>query len=318
MKLVFALASIVMATLLLTRFAFKVKSPSVKMLFSAFHRLKTPVRSTVAALLTRPFALPNLKASYRSFFTSSASPQLPTSTLAKYRKDYKPSAFQLPNVSLTFQLSGNETTVMSNLHLTVKEPVRLEDDLVLDGEDLELRSVKINGRTLNESEYFVSPISLTIKKNSVLSSLDSSNGFRLSIEVKISPEKNLALSGLYQSQSQLLLTQCEAMGFRRIVYHLDRPDVLSTFEVRLEADKNSFPVLLSNGNCVDKGDLADTNRHYAVWKDPFPKPSYLFALVAGNLDHISSQYTTKSGRNVSLGIYSSSENKPKLEHAMYR
>jgi aminopeptidase N len=117
--------------------------------------------------------------------------------------------------------------------------------------------------------------------------------FKLENIVKVKPEKNLALSGLYkESATDLLCTQCEASGFRRIAFHYDRPDVLSTYTVRLEAEKAAFPLLLSNGNMVESGDVAGTTRHWAIWEDPFPKPSYLFALVAGDLGSIHDTFTT--------------------------
>lgn len=140
--------------------------------------------------------------------------------------------------------------------------------------------------------------------------------FELTTVVNIKPDKNLALSGLYQSGSNLLCTQCEAMGFRRIAFHLDRPDILTIYTVRLEGDKALYPILLSNGNMVAAGDLGG-NKHYTVWEDPFPKPSYLFALVAGDLGSIHDEYTTASGRRVKLGIFSDKENAGKLGHAMY-
>jgi len=122
------------------------------------------------------------------------------------------------------------------------------------------------------------------------------------------------LSGLYKSGSAYC-TQCEAEGFRRITYYLDRPDVMAKYRVRLEADKKSCPLLLSNGNFLEKGDLGN-NRHYALWEDPFPKPSYLFAVVAGDLGSIKDTYTTKSGREVTIEIFSEHDNVDKLDHAM--
>jgi len=191
-------------------------------------------------------------------------------------------------------------------------------DLELDGEDLLLMSVKINGKALSEEAYSVSEGKLKIFAASLPT--DAKKTFELETTVKLSPEKNLALSGLYTSGGSLLCTQCEAMGFRRIAYHLDRPDVLTKYKVRLEADKAAFPLLLSNGNMIESGPVVDgakQGRHYAIWEDPFPKPSYLFALVAGDLGAIHSTYTTKSGRVVKLGIFSDKENAGKLEHAMY-
>jgi aminopeptidase N len=133
--------------------------------------------------------------------------------------------------------------------------------------------------------------------------------------VEIIPEDNTQLSGLYKSGA-MYCTQCEAMGFRRITYYPDRPDNMAVFEeIRIEASQKDYPVLLSNGNLIDKGDLGN-GRHYATWKDPFPKPSYLFCAVAGNLGSIQDSYTTMSGRNVKLEIFSEKENVSKLQYAM--
>lgn len=133
-------------------------------------------------------------------------------------------------------------------------------------------------------------------------------------QVKIRPEKNFELSGLYKSGSAYC-TQCEAEGFRRITYYLDRPDVMAKYRVRLEADKKKCPLLLSNGNFVESGD-AGNGRHYALWEDPFPKPSYLFAVVGGDLGSIKDTFVTKSGRKVTIEIFSEHDNVDKLDHAM--
>ena len=125
----------------------------------------------------------------------------------------------------------------------------------------------------------------------------------MTIEKSICPEENTALTGLYCS-NKLYCTQCESHGFRRITYYLDRPDVMSTFTTKIIADKSLCPVLLSNGNCTEKGELED-NKHFATWEDPFKKPSYLFALVAGDLAHIKDTYVTKSGKEVSLELFQS-------------
>jgi aminopeptidase N len=157
--------------------------------------------------------------------------------------------------------------------------------------------VKIDGILLDPSQYRVNSDKLIIPHTTLVAALGVPvRRFQVETKVAIRPDKNLSLSGLYKSgQSSLLSTQCEAMGFRRIAYHLDRPDVLSRYRVRLEADKLRYPLLLSNGNCIEQGDAttassssssSSSKRHYAVWDDPFPKPSYLFALVAGNLTYL--------------------------------
>ena len=235
-----------------------------------------------------------------------------------FRADYKPSPYQISKIYLNFELDESETIV------TTRSLLRLSDaqfqDLSLDGEELELVEVSINGVRLTQEQYRTETEKLIILATTIQHFLTSSNSkdFELITKVKIRPDKNLALSGLYKSgDSGLLCTQCEAMGFRRITYYLDRPDVLSVYEVRLEGDKKKYPLLLSNGNKVESGDIAGTNKHYAVWEDPFRKPSYLFALVAGDLAFIQDTYKTKSGKRVQLGIYSDKENVDKLDHAMY-
>lgn len=140
------------------------------------------------------------------------------------------------------------------------------------------------------------------------------NEFSLEIVTALDPEANSALEGLYMSDGAYC-TQCEAEGFRRITYFLDRPDVLATYDVRVEADKAQFPYLLSNGNKVNSGDLAD-GRHFVSWQDPFPKPAYLFALVAGNFDLLEDKFVTQSGREVLLQVFVDIGNLHKAKHAM--
>jgi aminopeptidase N len=230
----------------------------------------------------------------------------------------------ISKVHLSFDLDESDTTVVSQCDMLVTSNSKTSgtfEDLVLDGEELELVHAKINDAILSSEQYKIDGAKLIIFGSALaeLVAKDAGN-FQLETSVKIKPDKNLALSGLYKSgTSQLLCTQCEAMGFRRIAYHFDRPDVLSTYTVRLEGDKAKFPLLLSNGNQIDSGEVAGTNgaRHWAMWEDPFPKPSYLFALVAGDLGSIHSTYTTTSGRVVKLGIYSDKENEDKLDFAMY-
>jgi len=172
--------------------------------------------------------------------------------------------------------------------------------------------VRINNIVLEKTMYEVNEETLTIYKSSL-----PEQSFTLETEVELNPSQNLALSGLYSSGS-MLCTQCEAMGFRRITYHLDRPDILTRYTVRLEANKSRFPILLSNGNKLESG-VSEENpeNHYVIWNDPFPKPSYLFALVAGDLGSIHDTYETKEGLEVALGIYSEAKNVNKLQHAMY-
>ena len=180
----------------------------------------------------------------------------------------------------------------------------------LDGEDLVLRSIELNGTPLSEgSDYALTPDGLSLLKPPA-----GTEPFVLKTTVSIEPHKNTQLSGLYKS-SGMLCTQCEAEGFRRITYFQDRPDVMATYDVRIEADKAKYPLLLANGNEVSKGD-ADGGRHWASFTDPFRKPSYLFACVAGDLGGIESTFTTCSGRPVRLALWSEAENVDQLDWAM--
>jgi aminopeptidase N len=204
--------------------------------------------------------------------------------------DYRPPAFLIDEVSLAFDLAANTTRVKAKLN--VRRNGAADEPLKLNGERLKLISVAIDGRTLSEAERQVDAEFLTIA--------GVPDAFVLETEVEIDPENNKALEGLYMSGGRFC-TQCEAEGFRKITYWPDRPDVLSRFTVRIEADK-AFQHLLSNGNLVDSGALPG-GRHFAVWNDPFPKPCYLFALVAGELDVLEDKLVTMSGRTVDLRIF---------------
>jgi len=209
-------------------------------------------------------------------------------------KNYKPSNYLIDKVYLDFALHPTATRVNSRLSMRPNPAAAgTHRPLVLDGEHLDLVEIKLDGIPLDERDYRVSSSDLTIKKL-------PAKPFKLEIVTKINPEANKALSGLYRS-SGVYCTQCEAEGFRRITYFLDRPDVLATYTTRIEADANEAGVLLGNGNPVERGSAGD--RHYAVWEDPHPKPSYLFALVGGNLTSIASDFETASGRPVDLRIY---------------
>jgi aminopeptidase N len=209
---------------------------------------------------------------------------------AIHRKDYRRPDYRIDTVDLTFDLSPDATVVTSRLVLTAETagaPLRL------DGEDLELLSIAIDGKALDKGAYNTDAESLTI--------FIPPASFTLEIATKINPKGNTQLSGLYQSSGNYC-TQCEAEGFRRITYFLDRPDVMAVYRTTIRADKKTCPVLLSNGNLVEQGDLPD-GRHFAVWADPFPKPCYLFALVAGDLAVAEDSFTTQSGRKVALRIF---------------
>jgi aminopeptidase N len=212
-----------------------------------------------------------------------------------YLKDYTPPHFLIGETMLDFALAPEETRVRSRLSVRPNQASKAKTGaLKLDGEMLKLVRVAIDGNELEASRYSVTDKDLTIESV-------PQKPFTLEIETVCNPEANKALSGLYRSQG-IYCTQCEAEGFRRITYHLDRPDVLSKFRVRIEAGAKEAPVLLSNGNLIESGD-AGGGRHFAVWEDPFPKPSYLFALVAGKLGMVQDSFSTRSQRKVDLRIY---------------
>lgn len=221
-----------------------------------------------------------------------------------YLKDYRKPDFLIPEVSLHFELKQEQTVVTSIMRF--QRDGASSAPLVLDGEKMQLLSVALDGRPINEDGYRLSDSTLTL--------VDVPDCFELEIKTLLQPHLNTELSGLYQSSGNFC-TQCEAEGFRRITYYLDRPDVLSVYRVRITADENSCPVLLSNGNPLDSGKL-DDGTHWAEWFDPHPKPSYLFALVAGKLDHVTDEFITVSGKKVALNIYAQAHNIEKCDHAM--
>src|SRR6201991_1040217 len=199
--------------------------------------------------------------------------------------DYRPPAFLVDEVHLTFLLEPNTTRVKARLQ--VRRNGDHAEPLKFNGERLKAISVAVDGRVLAEAERSIDDEFLTIP--------GVPDAFVLETEVEIDPENNKALDGLYMSGGRFC-TQCEAEGFRKITFWPDRPDVLSRFTVRIEADKG-FQRLLSNGNLMESGPLPG-GRHFAVWNDPFPKSSYLFALVAGELDVLEDSFVTMSGRKV--------------------
>jgi len=210
-----------------------------------------------------------------------------------YLKDYRPSPYLIEKVDLDVALAPDNARVRSRLKVTPNShPDAPAGPLTLNGEKLELHSLRVDGEPVND--YAVDDSTLTIAS-------PPDGPFEVEIETACNPEANKALEGLYRS-GRMYCTQCEPEGFRRITYFIDRPDVLSRYRVRIEADKSEAPVLLSNGNLVDEGDL-DGGRHFAVWEDPFPKPSYLFALVGGHLAFVTDTFITRSGRTVELRIY---------------
>ncbi|WP_119968275.1 aminopeptidase N [Shewanella japonica] len=224
-----------------------------------------------------------------------------TQAQAKHLKDYQAPAYTISHIDLNFDLKGNETTVVATSK--VQRVGQHTENLILVGEQINLQSVLING---DKAQYQEANNELVIQTN-----LDD---FELTLVTLQDPEANSSLEGLYMSDGAYC-TQCEAEGFRRITYFLDRPDVLAIYTVRVEADKTAFPFLLSNGNLVEKGDTT-ADRHYVRWEDPFPKPSYLFALVAGDFDLLEDKFVTRSGREVKLQVFVDKGNLHKANHAM--
>ncbi len=219
--------------------------------------------------------------------------------------DYQAPDYLVDQAALTFELASDMTRVRSVLSMR-KNPQGQLNDCVLDGEQLKLISIKIDGRELQGNEYQCTDSALLISS--------PPDKFELEIETEIFPEKNTALEGLYHS-GRLLCTQCEAEGFRRITYYPDRPDVMAVFTVSIVADKVLWPIMLSNGNLDGQGQF-DDGRHWVRWHDPHPKPSYLFALVAGDLYCQQDSFVTASGRQVQLEIFVDPENSHKCDHAL--
>jgi len=209
--------------------------------------------------------------------------------------DYQPPAWLVETVELDVSLHATETRVRATLRLKPNPDAPAAAPLALDGDELTLTSIKLDGAPLAADSYAATPERLSIAQ-------PPQRPFVLEIETLVDPTANTQLSGLYRA-GDTHCTQCEAEGFRRITYFPDRPDVMAVYTTRVEAEKAEAPVLLANGNLVEAGDVAGTTRHYAVWHDPFPKPSYLFALVGGALGHVADEFVTMSGRRIALRIY---------------
>jgi len=224
-----------------------------------------------------------------------------------FLKDYQVPDYLISNVDLTFDLEEEATTVTSVL--TVKRndvSMQKNAPLILDGEQLELISIKIDEKKLTNQDYKLTDKTLTID--------NVPESFHLECITKIEPQKNLSLEGLYKS-SGIFCTQCEAQGFRKITYYLDRPDVMAIFTTTIIADKKKYPILLSNGNKIATQSMSD-GKHLAKWRDPFKKPAYLYALVAGDLGEVTDSYITKSGKKVDLKIFVNKGNEDRCAHAM--
>ncbi|MFV3368028.1 aminopeptidase N [Pseudomonas sp. NY15435] len=224
-----------------------------------------------------------------------------------YLKDYQAPEYLIDETNLTFELYEDHTLVHAQLVMR-RNPERGDGlpPLVLDGQQLELLSVALDDQPLAAGQYQLDENHLTLQPTAKTFTVDST--------VRIHPESNTALEGLYKS-GKMFCTQCEAEGFRKITYYLDRPDVMSSFTTTLSAEQHKYPVLLSNGNPVASGS-EEGGRHWATWQDPFKKPAYLFALVAGDLWCVEDQFTTMSEREVTLRIYVEPENIDKCQHAM--
>ncbi|CAJ2676558.1 unnamed protein product [Trifolium pratense] len=271
-----------------------------------------------------------------------------------FLKDYKKPDYYFETVDLKFSL-GEEKTIVSSKIAVFPRVEGSSPPLVLDGQDMTLVSVQINGKALKEEDYHLDARHLTIQSppsgkydlfffeeaklahpnwrqresnlrpqeehtprsqaNTNAPTQVGCGKYDLEIVTEILPQKNTSLEGLYKSSGNFC-TQCEAEGFRKITYYQDRPDIMAKYTVRIEADKALYPVLLSNGNLAGQGDL-EGGKHYAVWEDPFKKPCYLFALVAGQLASRDDTFTTRSGRKVSLRIWTPADDVPKTAHAMY-
>lgn len=219
-----------------------------------------------------------------------------------YLKDYQAPAYAISQVQLHFNLFPSATRVKAKLNLKKLK----NEPLVLNGKDLKLISILLNEKPLAISEYAVTETDLTIS--------NTPSEFTLETEVEINPEANKSCEGLYLSGG-IFATQCEAESFRKITYFIDRPDVMTTYTVHIEAEKQKYPYLLSNGDLIEKKDLGN-GRHTATWKDPFKKPSYLFALVAGDMGVIEDSFTTKSGKKVKLEVFAPHGKQSRCYHAM--
>jgi aminopeptidase N len=223
-------------------------------------------------------------------------------TNRQYLKDYVSPAFEIENINLYFNLHETATVIQSKIQFKKLK----NEDLVLNGEHLKLKSVFLNEKELSDGDYILTDSDLTI--------LNTPDQFQLQISVEVNPSENKSCEGLYLSQG-IFCTQCEAESFRKITYFLDRPDVMTKYTVEIESNSKKYPVLLSNGDLVSEKTLPD-GRHYSKWNDPFKKPSYLFALVAGDLGVIKDTFTTKSGKKVDLSVYASHGKQDRCHHAM--
>ena len=222
--------------------------------------------------------------------------------------DYRPTDFVLERVDLTFELDPSNTKIEARLIFHRRQGADTAAPLTLDGDELVLSGLLLDQNEVPSDQYTATPQSLTIRD------LPGSGPFEITVTNFINPEANSQLMGLYRTNG-VYCTQCEAEGFRRITYFPDRPDVLAPYTITIIADKAANPLLLSNGNFLGGGNF-DEGRHFAAWFDPHPKPSYLFALVAGDLGIVEDSFTTMSGRDVALKIYVEHGKEPRAAYAM--
>ena len=227
-----------------------------------------------------------------------------------YLKDYQQPDYWIDETHLTFDLFEDHALVHSRLSMRLnadKTSTDKQPPLVLDGQLLELIKVELDDKVLSAADYQIDDDSLTLQPGAA--------SFELAITTRIEPQNNTALEGLYKSGT-MFCTQCEAEGFRKITYYLDRPDVMSRFTTTVIAERERYPVLLSNGNPIASSGDHENGRHWVSWEDPFPKPAYLFALVAGDLCLLQDSFVTMSGREIDLRIYVEAENREQCDHAM--
>jgi aminopeptidase N len=234
-----------------------------------------------------------------------------------YLKDYKPPQYLIETTELDFDLHEDHAIVASKLLFKRNNSISIDNEasLVLHGHELVLEELCINGKQVGEEDYQIKGEELSVPNLGKILG-ESPEQFVLECRTRIEPQNNTALEGLYKSK-KMFCTQCEAEGFRRITYYLDRPDVMSTFTTKITANKSKYPILLSNGNNIGSGDVdGDSSRHWVQWQDPFKKPSYLFALVAGDLASLDDSFTSCSGREIELKIFVEEKDIDKCDHAM--
>ncbi|TBW40958.1 aminopeptidase N [Siculibacillus lacustris] len=222
--------------------------------------------------------------------------------------DYRPTPYAITEVRLDFRLDLDGTRVVAETLFRRRDGIAAGTPLVLDGDELDLAEIRLDGAPLPPDAWTATPQRLEVRT-------PPADDFHLTVTTWLDPERNTKLMGLYRTSGNWC-TQCEAEGFRRITYFLDRPDVLAVYTTRIEAPRAAAPYLLSNGNRIDAGDVPGTDRHFAVWHDPFPKPAYLFAMVAGTFERIADRFVTASGREVALEIYVEPGRGARTAHAM--